>query len=153
SNINMVIAGVIGVFIFIAGPTLFLLNIIPSSIPAFIGDLWTMLKRNPAQGDGAAAFVSAWTNFYWARWISWTPFVGMFIAKISRGRTLREFVTVVIIVPSLVCVVWFGIMGGTTMYLEHQGRGISEAGPPEAILFAVFQNLPFGVVLTVLAML
>src|SRR5690606_5164482 len=84
SNINMVIAGVIGVFIFIAGPTLFLRNIIPSSIPAFIGDLWTMLKRNPAQGEEAAAFVSAWTNFYWAWWISWTPFVGMFIAKISR---------------------------------------------------------------------
>ncbi|WP_309127514.1 BCCT family transporter [Microbacterium sp.] len=153
SNINMVIAGVIGVFIFIAGPTLFLLNIIPSSVPAFINELWTMLMRNPAQGEEAAQFVSTWTNYYWAWWISWTPFVGMFIAKISRGRTLREFVTVVIVVPSIVCIIWFGIMGGTTMFFEAQGRAISEAGAPEAILFAVFENLPFGAVLSVLAML
>ena len=153
SNINMVIAAVIGVFIFIAGPTLFLLNMIPASVSAFFGELWTMLLRNPAQGNDAAAFMASWTNYYWAWWISWTPFVGMFIAKISRGRTLREFVTVVIVVPSIVCIVWFGIMGGTTMLFESQGSGIADAGSPEAILFAVFGALPFGVVLSVLAMI
>ncbi|MGM1017666.1 MAG: BCCT family transporter [Actinomycetota bacterium] len=153
SNINMVIAGVIGVFIFIAGPTLFLLNIIPSSVSAFFSELWTMLLRNPAQGEDSAAFMASWTNYYWAWWISWTPFVGMFIAKISRGRTLREFVTVVIVVPSAVCVAWFGIMGGTTMFFESEGANISEAGSPEAILFAMFSNLPFGAVLSVLAMI
>lgn len=153
SNINMVIAAVIGLFILIAGPTLFILNMVPASISAFFGDLWTMLLRNPAQGDEAAAFMSSWTNYYWAWWISWTPFVGMFIAKISRGRTLREFVTVVIVVPSAVCVVWFGILGGTTMLFESEGRGISDAGSSEAILFAVLQELPFGVILSVLAMI
>lgn len=153
SNINMVIAAVIGVFIFIAGPTLFLLNMIPASVSAFFGELWTMLLRNPAQGNDAAAFMASWTNYYWAWWISWTPFVGMFIAKISRGRTLREFVTVVIVVPSIVCIVWFGIMGGTTMLFESQESGIADAGSPEAILFAVFGALPFGVVLSVLAMI
>ncbi|WP_217496612.1 BCCT family transporter [Acidipropionibacterium jensenii] len=153
SNTNMVIAAVIGVFIFIAGPTLFLLNMIPASVSAFFGELWTMLLRNPAQGNDAAAFMASWTNYYWAWWISWTPFVGMFIAKISRGRTLREFVTVVIVVPSIVCIVWFGIMGGTTMLFESQGSGIADAGSPEAILFAVFGALPFGVVLSVLAMI
>ncbi len=153
SNINMVIAAVIGLFIFIAGPTLFLLNMIPASVSAFFGELWIMLTRNPAQSEDAAAFMSSWTNYYWAWWISWTPFVGMFIAKISRGRTLREFVTVVIVVPSIVCVVWFGIMGGTTMLFESEGRGIAEAGSPEAILFAVLGELPFGVVLSVLAMI
>ncbi|MFE7065569.1 BCCT family transporter [Microbacterium sp. NPDC057658] len=152
SNINMVIAAVIGVFIFIAGPTLFLLNMIPASVSAFFGELWIMLTRNPAQSEDAAAFMASWTNYYWAWWISWTPFVGMFIAKISRGRTLREFVTVVIVVPSIVCVLWFGIMGGTTMFFESEGRGIAAAGSPEAILFAVLGELPFGVVLSVLAM-
>ncbi|GAA1731881.1 BCCT family transporter [Brachybacterium phenoliresistens] len=152
SNINMVIAAVIGVFVFVAGPTLFLLNMIPASISAFLGDLWLMLMRNPSQGDEAASFLASWTNYYWAWWISWTPFVGMFIAKISRGRTLREFVTVVIMVPSAVCVVWFGVMGGTTMLFESQGRGISDAGGSEAILFAVFSNLPFGIIFSVLAM-
>ncbi|WP_396667707.1 BCCT family transporter [Microbacterium sp. R86528] len=153
SNINMVLAGVIGLFVFIMGPTLFLLNIIPASVPAFINDLWMMLMRNPAQGEDAAAFMSSWTNYYWAWWISWTPFVGMFIAKISRGRTLRQFVTVVIIVPSAVCIVWFGIMGGTAMLMELQGLGISEAGGSQAVLFAMLSNLPFGGVVSVIAMI
>ncbi|GGI38842.1 choline transporter [Cnuibacter physcomitrellae] len=152
SNINMMIAAVIGLAVLILGPTLFLLNIIPASVPAFFGDLWTMLMRNPAQGDHAASFMATWTDYYWAWWISWTPFVGMFIAKISRGRTLREFVTVVIVVPSIVCIAWFGILGGTTMLFESQGRGISDAGSSEAVLFAVLENLPFGVILSVLAM-
>ncbi|AXH34639.1 BCCT family transporter [Humibacter sp. BT305] len=152
SNINMVVAAVIGLAVLVLGPTLFLLNIIPASVPAFFGDLWTMLMRNPAQGDDAASFMATWTDYYWAWWISWTPFVGMFIAKISRGRTLREFVTVVIVVPSIVCIAWFGILGGTTMLFETQGRGISDAGSSEAVLFAVLENLPFGVILSVLAM-
>ncbi|MFV0319628.1 MAG: BCCT family transporter [Microbacterium sp.] len=153
SNINMVIAGFIGVFVFIAGPTLFLLNMIPASVSAFFGELWIMMSRNPGQGEDAAAFMASWTNYYWAWWISWTPFVGMFIAKISRGRTLREFVTVVIVVSSAVCVAWFGILGGTAMFLEAQTGAIAEAGTPESVLFAVFDELPFGVVLTVLAMI
>ncbi len=152
SNINMVLAAVIGIFIFVAGPTLFLLNMVPASVAAFFGDLPTMLMRNPSQGEDAAAFMASWTDYYWAWWISWTPFVGMFIAKISRGRTLREFVTVVIVVPSIVCIVWFGVMGGTTMLFEQETGSISAAGSPEAILFAVFNQLPFGVVLSVVAM-
>ncbi|MCS5497832.1 BCCT family transporter [Cnuibacter physcomitrellae] len=152
SNVNLVVAAVIGLAVLILGPTLFLLNIIPSSVPAFFGDLWMMLTRSPAQGEEAASFMATWTDYYWAWWISWTPFVGMFIAKISRGRTLRGFVTVVIVVPSIVCIVWFGILGGTTMLFESQGRGISDAGPSEAVLFAVLENLPFGVILSVLAM-
>ncbi|WP_308291589.1 BCCT family transporter [Microbacterium sp. G2-8] len=152
SNINMVLAGIIGVLIFIGGPTLFLLNMVPAGATSFLGELWTMLSRNPAQGEEAAAFMGSWTNYYWAWWISWTPFVGMFIAKISRGRTLREFVTVVIIVPSIVCIVWFGVMGGTTMlYDEQTGGGLTEirgeAGN-EGVLFGVFDvlqsNLVFG---------
>ena len=153
SNINMVIAAVLGIAVLVLGPTLFLLNIIPASVPAFFGDLWTMLMRNPAQGEDASSFMATWTDYYWAWWISWTPFVGMFIAKVSRGRTLREFVTVVIVVPSIVCIAWFGILGGTTMLFESQGRGISEAGSSEAVLFAVLDNLPFGIALSVLALI
>ncbi|GGH42191.1 BCCT family transporter [Microbacterium album] len=156
SNINMVIALVIGIVIFIGGPTLLLLNMVPASVAAFFDELWAMLMRNPSQGEDAAEFVAAWTNNYWAWWISWTPFVGMFIAKISRGRTLREFVTVVIVVPSIVCVVWFGIMGGTTMYFQEVTGAIGDAmaeGGTEAVLFAVFDNLPFAAVLSVLAVL
>ncbi|MCS5715725.1 BCCT family transporter [Herbiconiux sp. CPCC 205716] len=152
SNINMVVAAIIGLFVFVAGPTLFLLNVLTGSLPAFAADLGAMLTRNAAQGDEAAAFMSDWTTYYWAWWISWTPFVGLFIAKISRGRTLREFVTVVIVVPSAVCVAWFGILGGTAMLFESEGRGISAAGSSEAVLFAVLGELPFGAVISVLAL-
>ncbi len=152
SNINMVVAGVLGAFVLVAGPTLLLLNLLPSVAVAFFEDLGTMLMRNPAQSEDSAAFLSAWTTYYWAWWVSWTPFVGMFVAKISRGRTLREFVTVVVVVPSAVCLVWFTIVGGTSMSMEAAGLGISEAGSSEAMLFAMLGNLPFGVITSILAL-
>ncbi|TRY18387.1 BCCT family transporter [Tessaracoccus rhinocerotis] len=151
SNINMVVAGGIGLLVFIGGPTLFLLNMVPASVASFFGELGMMLARNPGQGEAAAAFMAGWTNYYWAWWISWTPFVGMFIAKISRGRTLREFVTVVIIVPSVVCIVWFGIMGGTTMLYDQQSDGgisaVRAADGNEGVLFAVFEALQSNLVI------
>ncbi|ERG65540.1 hypothetical protein L332_13965 [Agrococcus pavilionensis RW1] len=153
SNVNMVVAGVLGLFVFVTGPTLLLLNLLPSVTVAFFEELGTMLSRNPSQGEDAAAFLSAWTTYYWAWWVSWTPFVGMFIAKISRGRTLREFVTVVVVVPSVVCLTWFTIVGGTSMAMEADGLGISEAGSAEAMLFAVLGNLPLGIVTSILALL
>ncbi|WAC66477.1 BCCT family transporter [Agrococcus sp. SL85] len=152
SNINMVIAGVLGVFVLVAGPTLLILNLLPSTVVAFFSELGTMLVRNPAQGEDTASFLSAWTTYYWAWWVSWTPFVGMFVAKISRGRTLREFVTVVVVVPSVVCLVWFTIVGGTSMWMEQQGLGISESGSSEAMLFAVLNNLPLGTITSILAL-
>ena len=152
SNVNMALAGALALFVFVVGPTVFLLNLLPSAGVAFVDELGTMLARNPDQGDDAAAFMSAWTTYYWAWWVSWTPFVGLFIARISRGRTLRQFVTVVIMVPSAVCLLWFTIVGGTSMWMESRGDGISEAGSPEAMLFEVLGNLPFGGVLSVLAM-
>lgn len=152
SNINLVIASALGLFVFLAGPTLFLLNFIPASVFAFIDEFSTMLMRSAAQGPDSAAFMETWTTYYWAWWVSWTPFVGMFIAKISRGRTLREFVLVVIVVPSVVCLVWFGTFGGTTMWLESTGRAVSAAGNPQDVMFAMFDQLPFGIVSSVIAM-
>src|SRR5699024_6856616 len=93
SNTNMVIAGSLALFVFVAGPTLFLLNFLPAAFLSFFKEFFSMMSRNANQGPEAQEFLSSWTIFYWAWWISWTPFVGMFIAKISRGRTLREFVT------------------------------------------------------------
>src|SRR5690625_650975 len=152
SNINMGLAGLLAVFIFIAGPTIFLLNFLPASVVEFFKDLGTMLVRNPNQGPETAEFMQNWTTYYWAWWVSWTPFVGLFIAKISRGRTLREFVTVVIVVPSLVCFTWFGIFGGTSMWLESQGKNISGSGEPEDMLFAMLNNLPLGTLTSIVAM-
>ena len=153
SNINMVLAGLLAVFVFIVGPTIYLLNFLPASAVEFFRDLGTMLLRNPNQGPETAEFMAAWTTFYWAWWVSWTPFVGLFLAKISRGRTLREFVTVIMIVPSAVCFLWFGIFGGTSMWMERNGDGLSTMGSAEEILFGLLRNLPFGVVTTFIAMI
>jgi choline/carnitine/betaine transport len=121
SNINMVLAVVLAVIVFVAGPTLFILNLIPSAVGDYASDLAKMATRTEAVGDEALrAWLSGWTIFYWAWWISWTPFVGMFIARISRGRTIRQFVTGVLLVPSIVSVIWFGIFGGTAFQVQQQ---------------------------------
>lgn len=153
SNTNMVIAGFIALFVLVVGPTIFLLNLLPSSFLAFLRQSLMMLARNPEQGEDVAAFLSGWTVYYWAWWISWTPFVGMFIAKISRGRTLREFVTVVIVVPAVVCSIWFLIFGGASIFQDLSGLGLSESASPEAMLFDMLRNLPFGQITMMLAML
>jgi choline-glycine betaine transporter len=88
-------------------------------------------------------WLSSWTVFYWAWWISWTPFVGMFLAKISRGRTIRQFVGGVILVPSLVSLVWFAIFGGTAISQQQAGLDPAAAGT-EQQLFAVLQAYPWA---------
>lgn len=152
SNINMVLAGLLALFVFLTGPTVFLLNFIPAGTIEYVRNLGTMLIRNPNQGADTAAFLGAWTTYYWAWWVSWTPFVGMFIAKISRGRTLREFVTVVIMVPTVVCLVWFGILGGTSMWMRLNGVGMDASDSPQSMLFTMLSNLPFGSVTATIAM-
>jgi choline/carnitine/betaine transport len=152
SNINAVMALVLAFFVFFVGPTLLILNVIPSIAVQFIGDLPQMIARSASQGDEAQAFLSSWTIFYWAWWISWSPFVGMFIAKISRGRTLRQFVSVVILVPSAISLVWFAIFGSTAIQQQMDGAGLI-VDPPEEVLFGVLENLPFPLVTSVLLIL
>jgi choline-glycine betaine transporter len=148
----MVLAGVIGIFVFVAGPTVLLLDLLPGALLTFLGELPTLASQSGATSEDASAFMSSWTTFYWAWWISWTPFVGLFIAKISRGRTLREYVLTVIIVPTLVCLVWFTALGGTSMWLEQAGAALGEAQSGQDMLFALLDNLPAGAVTSAIAM-
>lgn len=152
SNINAVMALVLAFFVFFVGPTMLILNVIPSVAVQFVGDLPEMIARSASQGDEAQAFLSGWTIFYWAWWISWSPFVGMFIAKISRGRTLRQFVSVVILVPSAISLVWFAIFGSTAIQQQMDGAGLT-VDPPEEVLFGVLENLPFPLITSVLLIL
>ncbi|RMI09261.1 BCCT family transporter [Cellulomonas triticagri] len=153
SNINMVLAGLLGLFVLVVGPTVLLLNLVPGVMMTFVGDLPTLMAQSAATAPDAQEFMSAWTTYYWAWWVSWTPFVGMFIAKISRGRTLREFVTTVIVVPSAVCLVWFTVLGGTTMWLEQTGAQVSAAESGQDLLFTVLHELPLGAITSVLAVI
>jgi choline/carnitine/betaine transport len=121
SNINMVLAVILALIVFVAGPTLFILNLIPSAVGDYARDLAEMSSRTEAVGDEALrTWMSGWTIFYWAWWVSWTPFVGMFIARISRGRTIRQFVTGVLLVPSIVSVIWFSIFGGSAFHVQQE---------------------------------
>ena len=121
SNTNMVLAILLALVVFIAGPTIFILNMIPSALGDYIRDLPDMSARTGATGDAeTTAWLASWTIFYWAWWVSWTPFVGMFIARISRGRTIRQFVTGVLLVPSVVSLLWFATFGGAAIGLQQQ---------------------------------
>ena len=113
SNINMVLAVLLLVFLGVVGPTTFILNTFPEALGDYLSNLVSMSFRTAAFSDGE--WLEGWTIFYWAWWVSWAPFVGVFIARISRGRTIREFVTGVLLIPSVVTFVWFTIMGGAAL--------------------------------------
>lgn len=152
SNINMGLAFCLMAFIFFAGPTVFILNLVPSTLMNYLSDLFGLLSTSPSYGPEAGHFVSTWTVFYWAWWISWSPFVGLFIARISRGRTLRQFVTGVLIAPTLVCLISFCIYGGTTMYMQINGTDMPLDDGAEVMLFALLGNLPLTKITSLIAM-
>jgi choline/carnitine/betaine transport len=154
SNINMVLAVVLAVFVFAVGPTVLILNLVPGAIGSYFSDLAQMAARTEASGgDAMAAWLRGWTVFYWAWWISWTPFVGVFIARISRGRTIRQFVTGVLLVPSVVTLMWFAIFGGAGIAAQRDGVDVAGQATSEGQLFGVLGQYPLATVMTVLVML
>ena len=153
SNINMVLAGILALFLFVVGPTVIILDLLPTAIGAYFSDFPEMVGRTEATGGTAMLdWLSSWTVFYWAWWISWTPFVGMFLAKISRGRTIRQFVGGVILVPSLVSLVWFAIFGGTAISQQQAGMNPAAADTQDE-LFVVLGAYPWATFTGLLVML
>ena len=152
SNANALAAVLLVFFLFVVGPTVFILGTFTESIGGYLTHLPTMTFRTGA--FGSEQFLSTWTIFYWAWWISWTPFVGMFIARISKGRTIREFVVYVILVPSIVSFVWFSILAGSAFDLQLSGaKDFTEtvAEGSEGALFAMLREYPLASVTVVLA--
>ena len=152
SNINMVLAIALALFVFVVGPTVFILNLVPTSLGSYIQDLAMMSARTGAEGGKTNEWLQSWTVFYWAWWLSWTPFVGMFIARISRGRTIRQFVSGVLLVPSLVSMVWFAIFGGAAIKLQQTGTDIAGAGGVETQLFNTLEAFPLATVASIVVM-
>ncbi|WP_448259175.1 BCCT family transporter [Corynebacterium kalidii] len=148
SNINMVLAVGLALFFFIVGPTAFLANMIPAVIVDYVGSMPEMLSANMGEGEDMQAFLSGWTTFYWAWWVSWSPFVGVFVAKISRGRTIRQFILGVLFIPSTIIVLAFTILGGTSIWIQRQTGSIARGDDPSAmpapeeIFFTVLDHLP-----------
>ncbi|WP_237200325.1 BCCT family transporter [Rothia nasimurium] len=154
SNGNLILAAIVCIFVLLAGPTLFLFRNFVGSIGNYLQNVVAMTFETLAlYGVDGEQFQAAWTTFYWGWWISWSPFVGMFIARVSKGRSVREFVTGVLLVPALTSFFWFSVLGGTALHQELFGTGaslVSEDGSVSAenALFQMFHNLPGGAVLT-----
>ena len=152
SNINMVLAITLALFVFVVGPTVFILNLLPTSLGSYFQDLAMMSARTGAEGADVDTWLQSWTIFYWAWWISWTPFVGMFIARISRGRTIRQFVTGVLLVPSVVSLVWFAVFGGAAINVQQGGVDLAGEGSIEQQLFSLLDQYPIAIIASVLVM-
>ncbi|GAB3712494.1 BCCT family transporter [Nocardiopsis oceani] len=144
SNANIVLTiGMIAVVLFF-GPTLFLLNLLPSAIMEYLGSLFDMMGRSLSWGPETQEFQSLWTVYYWAWWISWSPFVGIFLARISRGRSIRQFTLGTIFIPSALLFVAYGVMGGTSIWMYREGAdGFTDDMPAPEVLFTLIGNLPY----------
>ncbi|MEB7754885.1 BCCT family transporter [Staphylococcus pseudoxylosus] len=119
SNINMIIMVFLALFLILVGPITQIIEIFFSSISRYITQIIPMSLRLEPFNDKANNWIGNWTIFFWAWWTTWAPFVGSFIARISKGRTIRQFVLGVLLVPSLISFVWFSVLGGSAIHLVH----------------------------------
>ncbi|WP_018144208.1 BCCT family transporter [Thioalkalivibrio sp. AKL6] len=150
SNINLVFAALLLLFVMVAGGVLAFLSNIGTTVTGYVQ--YFIPLSNPV-GREDETFYHAWTIFFWAWWISWSPFVGMFIARVSRGRTVRQFVTAVLLVPTLVTVVWMSAFGGSGLAQARDGIGALADGISDSslALFQMLEHLPFTAITSFLA--
>ena len=150
SEINMVIALLLLLFVLFTAGAGAILGDFVMGIGAYFQEVIPLSNPHGREDTG---YMQGWTAFYWAWWISWSPFVGMFIARVSRGRTVREFITCVLIIPSLVCVLWMAVFGGTAIN-DMVANGADSAVKsqvidnyvPELSLFAMLESLPLSAI-------
>ncbi len=154
SNLNLGVAGLLLLFVIIAGPTVFIFESMVTTLGGYITNLVSMSLTLTPFSD--SEWLGRNTIFFWAWHISWAPFMGIFIARISEGRTIREFMTGVLLIPSALAIIWFSAFGGTALYVELFGDGgISElvTSQVELALFATLSALPFSSITTILAVI
>jgi glycine betaine transporter len=152
SNFNMVVALGLALFILLVGPIVFIFGTLVQSTGDYLSGL---LSRSFQTGAlGGSEWIGGWTVFYWIWWTSWTPFVGTFLARISRGRTIRQFVVGVLLVPSGVSFVWFAIFGGAAINLQLTGQAnLTDAvAQPEVALFTLLEQYPLASITSVITM-
>lgn len=154
SNANLVLAAVLALAVLLLGQPLFVLREFVQTIGDYLSNFVHLSFRTlPFQGEAGESWLGSWTTYYWGWWISWSPFVGIFIARISKGRTVREFVAGVLAVPTLVTFLWFSIMGGTALWQQLHGPGglVSPDNKVDNVnaLFQVLEHIPASSVLIV----
>ncbi len=154
SELNLVLASCLLLFVFLMGPTLFALDSMVQGTGDYVSTIFQRSLHTASfdtQGTDKA-LTQGWTVFYWAWWISWAPFVGMFIARISRGRTIRQFILGVLLVPTAVTIVWFSIFGATAIELQQTGTVDMTAavGDKATAIYVMLDALPFGFIASLL---
>ncbi|WP_221801915.1 BCCT family transporter [Oceanobacter mangrovi] len=152
SNINMIVALVLMLAVFILGPTSAIIGWTGTTLLAYAENI---IPLSNWIGREDSTWYHGWTVFYWAWWISWSPFVGMFIARISKGRTIREFMLAVLIVPTMITVLWMGIFGGTALEQASTGVGQLAQGLSSVPLamYQMFENLPLTNIISFIAVI
>ncbi|WP_166252244.1 BCCT family transporter [Marinobacter salicampi] len=153
SNINMIVAGFLLFFVLFAGPTMAILGTVWTTASSYATNIIPL--SNPFGREDETWF-HGWTVFYWAWWISWSPFVGMFIARVSKGRTVREFVTAVLIIPTLITVLWMSTFGGSALdQIQNEIGALASDGLTSVPLamFQMLENIPFTAISSFLAIL
>lgn len=156
SEINLVMATLLMVFVLCSGPTLYLLGAFGDNLGTYFSNLIQLSFKTYTYEPDNVGWFNGWTVLYWAWWASWAPFVGLFIARISRGRTIREFIFGVLLIPSVYCVLWFTIFGNSAIWLDTHVAGGALSGmasSPERLLFAFLDYLPLSAVSSVIALI
>jgi len=148
SDFNLTMMGLLLVVALVLGPTLAVLNTGAAAVGTYVNNFFAMSLFTGSGVEGGAAWSSFWTVFYWSWWIAWAPFVGLFLARVSEGRTIREVIFTAYIAMTAVSVVWFSVVGGTSVWLQHTGAAnllgpIGELGDGVAG-FVLFDALPLG---------
>ena len=152
SNANMILATILFLAMLIIGPTLYILNTFTDTIGAYVQNLATESVRLAPNNEDEHKWIMDWTVFFWAWWIAWSPFVGIFIARVSKGRSIREFLSGVLLVPSVVSFLWMSAFGATGIQTEEKGADIASLPDPQ-VLFGVFNHFPLSIVLSIIAMM
>lgn len=154
SSFNMMVAALLMLAVFVLGPTIAIIDTLTNTLGSYLSEVVRMSLRATPFRD--SRWVGDWTVFYWAWWISWSPFVGLFIARVSRGRTVREFILGTVIAPSLAAFLWFSVFGGTALTMEiwqHVPIAAAVKADVSTALFTMFDAMPLGGIMSAVATL
>lgn len=152
SNTNMVLAVILLILVLVLGPTLLILNMFTETFGNYIQNLISLSFQSAPLDAENRSWLNDWTIFYWAWWISWAPFVSMFIARVSKGRTIREFLIGVVLTPTIFGAFWFATFGTTAIDTQKSGVDLT-VFPTEQSLFAMFSEMPLGFIMSIFAIL
>nr|WP_192945437.1 BCCT family transporter [Staphylococcus cohnii] len=151
SNLNISLGAVLMIAVLIIGPTVLILNMMTSSTGSLLNSFLFNTFDTAAQNPQKREWMSSWTLYYWGWWLSWSPFVGIFIARVSKGRSVREFIGGVLLVPALVSFVWFSVFGVLGIETGKKNPELFNM-TAETQLFGAFNEIPFGIVLSLIAL-